>query len=444
MIEWVAHAGHSGIIFLGFAVLGALPTLAVVWNVELVRALKGELPARGIVVASWAMRAGAVVLALGAVSQCLMLATAASHRERSLAAMQTVPGAHLLFIGGAVHSNEAQNEMAKVVNPWVVKHAKEGRVLLADLQDGPGGALLYVNQRYLDAHPLLLADGRDVRDLMVPGQVVALIPSHRWEEREVLLPELQLDVDFRAGGGEAVSLAVFQVESGNQLPFFGIPSETEALGEAGMFGNRQGTWVEDPIVLVTRDDEYHSYLSAASQGRAFFFDADQLVHEIKADPVLAGYVTSLTPVETRAAHHAVEALVRFRLALAKAGIAGVIALVAGLSLAVSHSKLRGQRIFVRHLHGGSAIGSYRMLLLAETVLVLGALVWLPWQVMQQRAEFDALAEATGGGLGLGPPPELQLGDLVPGMLVVLVVSGGMAVTLWQIHRRIIRKGISEA
>ena len=175
-----------------------------------------------------------------------------------------------------------------------------------------------------------------------------------------------------------------------------------------------------------------------------FFDAEALIQEIEADPVLAGYVTSLTPVEVRASRHAAEALITFRMAALEAGIAGVIALMAGASLAVSYSKLRGQSIVVRHLHGRHALGSYRWLLLAEVTLVLGALSWLPWQVIQRRADFDALVEATEGGIGLGPPPELRVADLLPGALVVLVVSGGMAVTLWWIHRRIIRKGVSEA
>ena len=50
--------------------------------------------------------------------------------------------------------------------------------------------------------------------------------------------------------------------------------------------------------------------------------------------------------------------------------------------------------------------------------------------------------AMGGGLGAAPG--LRAVDLLPGLLVVLVVSGGMCGTLCWVHRWIIKMGISEA
>ena len=434
--EWLAHAGALGMIFLGFTASGALLTLGAVWSVELVRALKGELPARGIIVASWLMRAGAVVLALGALNQCLSLATASANRNQSLETMRAVPGAHLLLMGGA-YSNEAQNAMGKVMGPWLQQQARAGRLLLADPVDGDSGSFLFINQRYLDANPIRLSDGRDARDVVDPQGVTVLIPENRWEERETILPEAREQAEFKAGDQRGFPMGSFTMPSGVELPLFGIPSEVAGGGS----GEPETTRIQDAIVLVTPPELFTDHVSAASRGRALLFDADALVQQVEADPRLAGYVTSITPVETRAAHQAADALTQLRIAVFEAAVAFVIALVAGLSLAVSHGKLRGQRIFVRHLHGGNPLASYRLLLALEMVLALGVLVWIPWQILQLRSEHDAML-AMGGGLGAAPG--LRAVDLLPGLLVVLVVSGGMCGTLCWVHQRIIKMGISEA
>lgn len=214
----------------------------------------------------------------------------------------------------------------------------------------------------------------------------------------------------------------FMMPSGVELPLFGIPSEVAGGGS----GEPETTRIQDAIVLVTPPELFTDHVSAASRGRALLFDSDALVQQVEADPRLAGYVTSITPVETRAAHQAADALTQLRIAVFEAAVAFVIALVAGLSLAVSHGKLRGQRIFVRHLHGGNPLASYRLLLALEVVLALGVLVWIPWQILQLRSEHDAML-AMGGGLGAAPG--LRAVDLLPGLLVVLVVSGGMCGTL---------------
>lgn len=439
--EWVAHSACVGAVFLAFVVVGAGSTLGVVWTTSLVRALKGELPARGVIIASWAMRIGAGVLALGAIGQCLSLATAAANRERSLEAMKTIPGAHLLFIGGALYSNEDQTKMGKIMAPWMQRQAESGRLMLANPQESPVGQLLYVNHRYLSSNKLLLQDGRDVRDVVKDDEVAVLIPEERWEDRDSILLDTRASVEIDAGMGSDFPMATFMAPRRQKIPLFGIPDET--AGWSNGMGERETTWLEDPIILVVLDGKFNGYISATTQGRVLFFEVEALIQEAAADPVLGGYVASFTPVEVRAARYAAEALIIFRLRLFEAGIAMMIAVVAGVSLAVSYSKLRGQRIFVRHLHGRSAFGSYAAVLTAEAVLALGVLLWLPWQVLRQRAEFEAVVEAT-GALGHGAPPTIQLADLLPGVLVVLVVSGGMAVTLWWVHRRIVSKGVSEA
>lgn len=442
LLEWVAHSASTGIWFLGFAVVGAMATLGAVWRTDLVRALKGELPARGMIAASWAMRLGAIVLALAAIGHCLSLATAAASRQRSLEAMRSVPGAHLMFIGGALYSNEAQNAMGAVMGPWLQGQAESGRLLLAAPRESPVGQLLYVNRRYLASHPLQLSDGRDVRDVVGDDEVALLVPEDRWAERELIAADARESMEFEVGMGADVPTVVLMTPARQRLPLFGIPDET--AGWSSHSAGLESTWVEEPIVLVVPNGGFNAYVSAAGEGRVLFFDAEALIQEIEADPVLAGYVTSLTPVEVRASRHAAEALIAFRMAALEAGIAGVIALMAGASLAVSYSRLRGPSILVRHLHGRHALGSYRLLLLAEVALVLGAVSWLPWQVMQRRVHFEALVAATEGGIGLGPPPELRVADLLPGALVVLVVSGGLVMMLFWVHRRIIRKGVSEA
>nr|WP_315565563.1 hypothetical protein [Arachnia propionica] len=69
------------------------------------------------------------------------------------------------------------------------------------------------------------------------------------------------------------------------------------------------------------------------------------------------------------------------------------------------------------------------------------LVRIPWQILQPRSEHEAMLVMGGG---LGAVPGLRAADLLPGLLVVLVVSGGMCGTLCWVHQRILRMGISEA
>ena len=66
----------------------------------------------------------------------------------------------------------------------------------------------------------------------------------------------------------------------------------------------------------------------------------------------------------------------------------------------------------------------------------------PLSAEMTRRHNDANMLAMGGGLGA--VPGLRAADLLPGLLVVLVVSGGMCGTLCWVHQRILRMGISEA
>ena len=105
--------------------------------------------------------------------------------------------------------------------------------------------------------------------------------------------------------------------SGVELPLFGIPSEVAGGGS----GEPETTRIQDAIVLVTPPELFTDHVSAASRGRALLFDSDALVQQVEADPRLAGYVTSITPVETRAAHQAADALTQLRIAVFEAAVA---------------------------------------------------------------------------------------------------------------------------
>ena len=435
MTEALLQTSYLGVVFLAFALGGTLLTLGAVYGVDLLGALKGELPAAAVIIGSGALRAAAMVMAVSSLASVAGLSAEAASREESLEALRGLGGAHLMALGMA-YSNEAQDHMSEVIRPWLRSHDEAGRLLLAEPQDSPLGEAMIVNRRYLTTQPIQLSDGRNALDVLSPSKVAVLIPEDRQEEREALIAEASFLIEV-SSGQTAVPTDFFTSAPGMQLPLFQL-LENPGRGP----GERETAFMSNPMVIVTPPQFFRSYASTASNGNILVFDPEVLLSQVAENPQLSRHVLDITPVETRAAHFAADTLVSLRLQIFTTIIATGIALFAGISLAIAYGKLRSDRIFVRHLHGRRWTRSYPLLLGYEAVLAIAALLWTPMTILgayhSQYSELAALDGSTAAA------PVFKWLDLLPAIGVVVALSGSFLATLAYSHNRIIKRGIKEA
>ncbi|MFC0116126.1 hypothetical protein [Kibdelosporangium aridum] len=411
--------------------------LALLMQLRVLAAVKGELPARTASAAAYLLQAvtvvATVVLAERAIETGLDL-----KRRADVSAAYTQLGSTSRIGVGNVKSAAGFTEASSVVGAWLRAEEQANHLVLAGreiVQDAGalrGRDLMYVNENFLHAQPIRLADGTRVT---TDGPAL-LIPADLWDHRDEmvrLLPSNLTTVDFKRAE-TAVGQEVFTYTSEIDGPV--APSQVD----------KDHSFAKDPIVvflpsrsgLITVDN----LVAFATQGRVLFPNPQTVADAVAADPELRRFVVSATPAAAEAAEERTDALRDFRLALFGVGAGVLVLFVSGIGAVLIHTRRNAQLIFARHVSGWRFITTHRMLLAFEAVVLAVLVGWLPYQAARVNSR---LAEYT--SRGSSPPFDpVTLGFPEWGAIGVLAVLtvGGVVAALIRAHRRVVRAGASEA
>ncbi|MFD3762292.1 hypothetical protein [Streptomyces sp. NPDC058622] len=431
--------------------------LALTFKTEVLRALKGELPARVASVCAYLVRVPALLLALSIASSVVLAGQDVVSRQDSREAYAKVGGATAIRLNGSLGSETPQMEGS--VGQWLRRSDAQGKIILAGRRDLQGiaprerlpqGELLIVNETFL-AKQLILdskgrryspaaqdgnraADARTVR-LIVPESLTAhtsaiarQIPGLLSPTNPKLIRQDQV-ATLQSKSGQSV----FGYNTGNQT-FSAVrnPKQDRSL-------------VRDPVLVVVPNGSMfltdNAYTAFATQGGVIFPDPDDVVDGIAANK-LQTYVTAVRPVGQDAALQLRNAVGDFRLHLFNLVVGVAVLLITGVGVCIVYSRKNAQAIFVKHISGWRFAATHRSVLAIEGLLAVLLAAWVPfhaWQQNQDLAEFAALGIPA-------PRPPVQVTALDLGLTAALVAIEVTAVliALAVFHRRIVKEGATEA
>lgn len=434
LVPFVAQTTVLASVCLGVTVITHALVLAVVSSVDTLGALKGAVPGGALTLSAYVLRGAAVLVALGLAAGTVALTADAA--ERSRADEQLRQQGDTALVSLLLWSIEHEDALFGTVDPWLQDLDASGDLLIAMQQEipDPGGGpgihpVLLVNEPYLAHQPLFLADGGRVDATDQPRMT---IPPPLWGERMQVRSDVEelMESQVTAEGAALVEQAAADQR-------FSALSPPPEVGD----GSDHAVTVTDPVVVVVPPGQFDGLVSAATAGELVVRDRAAALADVEADPELATYVRSITPVTTQADLVTTQKAGELRAALFSTAIAYGVVLMAGVAATIAHTTQRAQRILVRRLHGWRIPRIYPVLLAVEAALLVLVLGWAPWQVHRERQELLPLMEL---GSPPGGLPSVGLVDLVPVVLLALITTGGFCAALAIAHRRVIRHGTSEA
>ncbi|MER6250524.1 hypothetical protein ABT224_03890 [Streptomyces sp. NPDC001584] len=431
--------------------------LALTFKTEVLRALKGELPARVAAFCAYLVRVPALLLALSIASSVVLAGQDVVSRQDSREAYAKVGDATAIRLNGSLGQETSQMEGS--VGQWLRRSDAEGQIILAGRRDLQGiaprerlpqGELLIVNDRFLAEQRILdstgqrhtpqaqsgsrAADARKVR-LIVPesltshaSAIATQIPGLLSPTDPKLIRQNQVET-LQSKSGQNV----FGYNPGNQT-FSAVHS-----------AKQDRSLVRDPVLVVVPNGSTfltdNAYTAFATQGGVIFPDPGDVVDGITANK-LQTYVTAVRPVGQDAALQLRDAVGSFRLQLFNLVVGLVVLLITGVGVCIVYSRKNAQAIFVKHISGWRFIATHRSILAIEGLLAAFLAAWLPfraWQQNQELAQFAAL-----GIPAPRPPVQVTALDLGIGAALVGIEVLAVLIALAVFHRRIVEEGATEA
>ncbi|OAH14879.1 hypothetical protein [Streptomyces jeddahensis] len=455
----LAWVGRFALLALGIAAALSLVALAahaaMLWltfQTDVLRALKGELPARAASLSAYLVRIPALLLALSIATAVVLAGQDVMARQESRDAYAKIGDTTSIGLNGSLASDTALHALDVKVGRWLRQADKGGEIIVAghrDLQRSaprtgvPQGDLLIVNESFLAEQPVLDAAGRRHKPTAAaPDQVRLLIPTSldRYADRlEDLVPGL-----LNPSDPDKISPA--QVETlrskeGQRVFTYNPRGQSHADENPGA----DESFVTDPVIIVFPDGSPFlsdkGYTAYASQASVVFHDPDDVTAGIKKHH-LETYVTGMSPVGQNAALELRDLVGDFRLQLFNLAVAVAVLLITGVGVCIVHSRKNSQAIFARHISGWRFTATHRTVLALEGLLAVLLAVWVPFQVWQQNRDLERYE-----ALGIPPPRApieitgLDLG--VTGGLVAIEVSA-VLLALVAFHRRIVKEGATES
>lgn len=449
-------AGLAGLLVLLILVTHAT-SLALTFKVEVLRALKGELPARIASLSAYLVRVPALLLALGIAMDVALAGQDISARQDSLAAYSKIGEAVTIRLNGSMRGEEDQ--VISQVGPWLRQADAEGKLVVAgrrNLQDIapnshlPQAEVLVVNETFLSQQPLLDPTGqrygvehpnvnpsrlRSVR-LIVPESlkryasgIAAAAPHALGILDPALGRNLHVKTDLAMNGQRIFSYNAGKQYNGNP----DSPGKDQSL-------------VRDPVILVVPNGSKlltdDTYTALASQESVVFPDPDDVLNAIATNNSLQTYVVAVRPVGQNAALKLRDAVNDFRLRLFDLVVAVAVLLITGIGVCIVYSRKNAQIVFAKHISGWRFVVTHRSILAVEGLLAILLATRIPYQVWEQNQELNEFAAA-----GIPAPyPRAELTTLALGVTAGLVAIEVCAVllTLALFHRRIIKEGATES
>lgn len=441
---FVIAAVASQLALLVITVVAHALFLSMVSSVEMLRALKGELPGRTLAVTAYGLRLTGVIVAVATIATTFTLAADVVARDRSREAFDRLGDAAAITLGNA-YTLEDQAILDTTVGPWLREVDRQGDLIVAAQQSlaAPqwrGVRAMIVNDLFLEQQPVQLADG-GVVDRADAAAVTVVVPDAAWNDRDQLIPLLGLDVQVRP---DTKLRYAFRRAAPSQRFFTyapsGAPSTSVNVWDAA------ATFVTDPVLVLLPSApgwlSDTSYASIASQGGALCIDPQIVSRAVAAQPDLERFIRGATPVADRAAAALAEQTAELRMSMFTAGIACLVVAMSGGAAALTHTRRLAQQVFVRFLVGWPFAVTYRSILLVELVLLTGLVAWIPLQIGAQRRALEVW-QATGAPIPVDLPT-MSSAQMAAITVLALVTSCGFLLALTLAHRRVVRWGASEA
>ncbi|WP_017558056.1 hypothetical protein [Nocardiopsis baichengensis] len=404
---------------------------------DVLSALKGRLPVRSTIVATYTVRIAVLVLAFGAI---VALADSAREVDASQDGFDHFAEAgdtsQIKFLG-SVRVEEMEEAFETDVGPWLREADADGRTILtspgqADQYVPPGSPYpdfetLLVNDTYLREQELFSPEG----ERHGPGESVRiLVPESRADLAPTLAEGVQGWLDFETRDDDTVDIEVLALADGQQAFTYGRTDLADLTTTP---------LLDDPVIVVIPNGMLpaSSYAHRASQGHLLFRDPTDVETAIAQEP-LSAYVNGLQPVALAAADQHDQLLSELRIRAANLAALAVVVALTGLAACLIYVRTRAQNIFARHISGWTFAATHRRMLLAETCVMAGFVGWATWWTLNRLALRRNPETFSPEAIGTtGTEPLVAAGVAAVALALVLA-------TLVLFHRRIVREGASQA
>ncbi|MFD9459561.1 hypothetical protein [Streptomyces sp. NPDC060027] len=426
--------------------------LALTYKVDVLGALKGELPSRAASISVYLVRVPALLLALGIATNVTLASRDVLTRQENRDLYGTVGDAVSIRLNGAfaMHMDQLNDH----VGPWLRQADRRGRVIVAGRRDLPvsapdarlpAGEILIVNDTYLSEQPVLDPSGRrhtsEARSGEAPDSrpVRVIIPDSLSSHRRTITKAAARIIDPDLS--RHIPIETRNSRTGQRL--FGYSTGTYAYNSAHS-ADEDRSLVRDPILVVVPNGSRFltndAYTSFATQDGVIFPDPDDVFHAIESKQV-SNYVNSVSPVGQKTALDLRNSVNKLRLQTFNLVVAVIVLLIAGVGVCLIYSRKNAQSIFIRHIGGWRYVANHRFILAVEVAVAAVFATRVPLQAWQRNQELEKYAAA-------GAPAPFQAAHITALDLTVitgLVVFelGAVLLALAFFHRRIVKEGATE-
>ncbi|MEV0178162.1 hypothetical protein AB0I54_02480 [Streptomyces sp. NPDC050625] len=427
--------------------------LALTYKVDVLQALKGELPSRAASISVYLVRIPALLLALSIATNVTLAGRDVLMRTENRDVYDTVGDAVSIRLSGAfaMHTDQLDER----VGPWLRQADGRGQVVLAgrrDLQVSapgehlPSGEILVVNDTYLEKQPILDPAGRRFTAEGHGGKAPDSRPVR------VIIP------DSLNSHAQAITKAASEIIDPHQNR--NIPLETlrSRTGQS-VFGYNTGAYVynsahgpdedrsmvRDPVLVAVPNGSQvlsnDAYTTFTTQAGVVFPDPNDALNGIKANG-LQDYINGLSPVGQKTALDLRSAVNELRLQIFNLVVAVIVLLIAGVGVCIIYSRKNAQSIFARHISGWRYVATHRFVLAVEAAIAVIFATRVPFEAWQQKQELKKYAAE--GAPAPFQPTHLTALDL--GVITCLVACefGAVLLALAFFHRRIVKEGANAA
>ncbi|MEU2420260.1 hypothetical protein ABZ619_04225 [Streptomyces sp. NPDC007851] len=450
---FAAVAAVAAALLAALALAAHAAVLGLTYKVDVLRALKGGLPARTASLSVYLVRVPALLLALAIATNVTLAGRGVLVRLENQKVYQTVGDAVSIRLSGAFAMHTEL--LDRHVGPWLRQADGRGEVVLAgrrDLQVSapgaglPAGEFLIVNDTYLAEQPVRDPAGHRYRSLAGGGRapdsrpVRVIVPESLASHRAVITKAASEIIDPHQD--RHIPLDVLSAGSGQRL--FGYNTGAYVYNSAhGPDEDR--TMLRDPVVIAVpngsrflTDDAYTTY---ATQAGVVFSDPDDALRGIRANG-LQSYLSGMSPVGQKTALDLRNAVSELRVQVFNLVVSALVLLIAGVGVCIIYSRKNAQLIFARHISGWSYVATHRFVLAVELAIAVVFATRVPFEAWQQNQEMKKFAAA-------GAPTPFQpvhVTALDVGVITALVVVefGAVLLALAFFHRRIVREGARTA
>lgn len=447
----------AGLLVLLTAVAHAA-ALALTFKVDVLRALKGELPSRAAFAVTYLVRVPAVLLALGFAMDVVSAGQHVAARQDNQDVYAKAGDAVTIRLNGSWGGDSAH--VVTAVGRWLRKADADGEIVVAgrhDLRNLPSdarlpqGEMLVVNESFLAEQRVVDPEGRPYTPLPHGGEgadahtVRLLVPQSLARHASAIgaaVPDVfgRLDPEVR----ERLTVETLPAKSGQRV--FGYNSGDRSPN-AAYTPDDDRSLVRDPVVVVVpngskmlTDDAYTTF---ATQDGIVFPEPGDVLGPLNAnDHDLQTYVATVNPVGQNAAESLRSAVNDFRLLFFNLLASVAVLLITGVGVCVIHSRKHAQAAFAQYLNGWRFTATHRFILGVEGLLAAFLAWWVPIQTWQQNRDLE---ELTARGIP-APFPAVHLTGVDLGVIAGLVVVefGAVLLALGVFHRRTVKERAAEA